>query len=52
MDETKKIILDALGEANDENNEESIGKPAEPVLPLVGSMNVPISPKEEETVEQ
>jgi len=43
---TKKMILDALSAETAE--EASIGKPDNPVLPLVGSMNVPISEQEEQ----
>jgi hypothetical protein len=41
----RKMILDALSAESVE--EASIGKPENPVLPLVGSMNVPISEQEE-----
>ena len=41
---TKKAILDALSP----EEENSIGKPDAPTLPLVGSENVPVTPKEEE----
>ena len=47
---TKKMILDAL--CKEALQEQSIGKPAGPVLPLVGSENVPISPEEEERYER
>lgn len=46
---TRKIILDALSAETSE--EATIGKPENPVLPLVGSLNVPIS-KEEEIYER
>ena len=42
---TKQIVLDALNAETE--TERSIGKPDNPVLPLVGSMNVPISAGEE-----
>lgn len=44
---TRKMILDALGvgEAWFE------GRPESPVLPLVGSLNVPVSRKEEKDCE-
>lgn len=44
---TKKIILDAL----DVDEVRIEGRPASPVLPLVGSLNVPISTKEEKDCE-
>lgn len=43
---TKKAILDAL--SKEALQDDSIGKPESPVLPLVGSENVPVTPKEEE----
>ena len=47
--ETKKMVLDALCEENEVDH--SIGIPSTPVLPLVGSMNVPISQEEENECE-
>lgn len=47
-DETVKTARDSLVEALEE---QSIGKPDNPVLPLVGSENVPISKDEEKDVE-
>ncbi len=41
----KDSLVEALGESESDN---SIGKPDNPTLPLVGSENVPITPKEEE----
>lgn len=41
----KKMILDALDDKALETN--SIGMPYSPVLPLFGSLNVPISNMEE-----
>ena len=41
----KKIILDAL------EDETLMGRPNNPTIPLVGSLNVPISPKEEKECE-
>lgn len=46
---TKKIMLDALN--NEVFEENSIGRPEAPTLPLVGSMNVPISATEEKNDE-
>ena len=48
-DSTKKAIVDALEGVPDEEIE---GRPASPVLPLVGSMNVPITRKEEQEFER
>lgn len=46
---TKKTVKDSLVEAlGDYQEENSIGKPDNPTLPLVGSENVPISHTEEE----
>ena len=45
----KMMILDALDEKNIESN--IIGIPNSPTLPLVGSLNVPISESEEKEVE-
>lgn len=42
---TKDSLVEALEE------EQSIGMTNHPVLPLVGSENVPISPEEEKVVE-
>lgn len=47
--ETKKMVLDALSAETEA--EQSIGKPTSPVLPLFGSMNVPISREEENECE-
>lgn len=47
-DEIVKTARDSLVEALEE---QSIGKPDNPVLPLVGSENVPISKEEEKDVE-
>lgn len=41
----KDSLVEALGESEEDN---SIGKPENPTLPLVGSENVPVTPKEEE----
>ena len=41
----KDSLVEALGESEEDN---SLGKPDNPTLPLVGSENVPITPKEEE----
>ena len=44
---TKKIILDAL----EDETVQIEGRPTSPVLPLVGSLNVPVSRKEEKDYE-
>ena len=44
----KDSLVEALGETPEEN---SIGKPDSPTLPLYGSENVPISNEEEKTIE-
>lgn len=44
---TKKMILDAL----DVDEVRTEGRPSSPVLPLVGSLNVPVSVKEEKDCE-
>ena len=44
---TRKMILDAL----EDEDVEVEGRPASPVLPLVGSLNVPVSGKEEKDCE-
>ena len=41
---TKDILVDTL-------EDDSIGRPESPTLPLVGSENVPISKEEEKNVE-
>ena len=47
---TKAMILDAL--IREKNDDETIGKPENPVKPLFGSENVPITPEEEKIIEQ
>ena len=42
---TKDSLVDAL-------EDDSIGRPESPTLPLVGSENVPITEKEEQYIEQ
>ena len=44
----KDSLVEALGETPEEN---SIGKPDYPSLPLFGSENVPISNEEEKEIE-
>lgn len=48
-DKTKKMILDALSEGQVDENIE--GRPDSPTLPLVGSLNVSVSQKEEKDYE-
>ena len=43
---TREMLLDALQGQSD--TEGIVGIPSSPVLPLVGSLNVPISEEEEE----
>lgn len=48
QDEKTKSVKDSIVEAFEE---QSIGKPDMPTLPLVGSENVPVTAKEEQYVE-
>ena len=41
----KDSLVEDLGESESDN---SLGRPESPTLPLVGSENVPVTPKEEE----
>lgn len=49
MEDTKKMVLDALSAATEE--EQSEGRPDMPILPLVGSANVEVSKQEEKLYE-
>lgn len=44
----QKTIRDSLAEALEDN---SIGMPSQPVIPLVGSENVPVNKEEERDIE-